>query len=477
MTLTKTVNKIKRIFDNGCIVDKKLASLSDNFRKIPRFVADYLVSTFVDSEDPSPGLRKIDKLMKEHYVDSEQKELIKSRIREKGSHHLIGNIRCRYDQKIDMYWASVGALNDNNIRISPHVLAEYGDILLTTVAWATIQITFDPTKFKGKLYPFVIMDFTPFQITSINVDEWISKREEFSDQEWLDLLISSVGFNPAKFTHREKMLYLMRLVPFIESNVNMVELGPPETGKTFNYRQLSSYGYVVSGSKTTVASLFYNKIKKQMGVLGYRDCVMFDEINDANFNGQEELVSILKDFMNTGRFGRDTTDFSSDCSIVFAGNINCDREEKSIHGFYRHLFMPFPELIQNDRAFLDRINGFIPGWEIQQIKESYLSKELGFMADYFSEIMHKMRDRNYGHVILDQVEFGDMGQRNQQSILKVGSGLIKLMYPHRTDFIEKDELKLVLDIAIELRQRVVDQLAKISPKEFENVKLGYTFKD
>jgi ATP-dependent Lon protease len=309
------------------------------------------------------------------------------------------------------------------------------------------------------------------------LDEWVSNREHFSDDEWIDLMVSSIGFNPDKLDEEEKMLYFTRLLPFVESNVNLVELGPPETGKTFNYRSLSSYGFVVSGSKTTIASLFYNKLRRKLGVVGYKDCVMFDEISHANWNGDDELVSMLKDFMNTGRFGRDTAEFASDCSIVFAGNIDCDRAEKEVKGWHKHLFDTLPQLVRNDRAFLDRIHGYIPGWKAPQIAESKFAIGFGFMADYLSEIMHRLRDRNYVHIINHNVDFGEMTQRNAIAVARMASGFMKIIYPHRTlETVEQNELRKVLDLSVSLRQRVVDQLAVIAPAEFGGVKLRYKLK-
>ncbi len=473
-------DKISRIFaEDGIVVHKGLTSLSDHFRKIPRFVADYLISTFVNADNPAPGIEKITQLLTENFVDGDQKELVKSRIREIGEYNLLGSMRCRYDQAKDQYWADIGVLGDQFVRISPYVIAEYGDILLTSGAWGTITIAFDPTyKVRSRLYPFIITDFTPFQITNLDLDKWIASREEFTDQEWSDLMINSIGFNPHQLTEQEKIVHFARLMPFVESNINLVELGPPETGKTFTYRSLSSYGFVVSGSKTTIASLFYNKLRRQLGVIGYKDCVMFDEIAHADLNGQDALISMLKDFMNTGRFGRDTTEFSSECSVVFGGNIDCDRSSKTVKGYHRHLFMPFPRLIQNDRAFLDRIHGYIPGWEAGQIAECNFSQSFGFMADYLSEIMHRLRGKNYAHIILEHVNFGNMTLRNQTAIIRMSSALLKLLYPHRTiDTIQSNELKCVLDIATSLRQRVINQIAILAPGEFSNTKLRYHIDD
>lgn len=484
MVGTETQNKVSSVFpEKGIVVDKGLACLNEQFRKLPTFVVDYLIAEMVSPEDPVPGLEKISKLLRNHFMESDQKELVKSRIRERGQYTLIGRIRCRFDEGKDEYWVDVTALGNQNVRINPHLIAEYGDTLLTTGAWGVFTIVYDESYvMRKKLYPFLVTEFKPMQITDIDLDTWINRREQFTDAEWLDLMIISIGFDPTCLSHEEKLLYMVRLVPFIEANINLCELGPPETGKTFAYQSLSSHGFVVSGGQTTVASLFYDKLRRQLGLVGYRDVVMFDEFATGRggnkWSGQGDLIDMLKDFMNSGRFGRGTAEFASDCSIMFAGNIDCDREKRSVSSRYRSLFSPFPQAVNQDRAFLDRIHGFIPGWKIPQIRESKLAKGPGFMADYISEIMHQMRGRNYAPIILSNVDFGDMSQRNQRSLVRIGSGLLKLMFPHRTaETIMPDELKQVLDIATDLRQRVVDQLAVILPSEFSGVKLEYKIND
>jgi len=469
-------NKVRNIFTMpGTIVDKSLNNLSDNFKKLPRFVSDYLISILVNTNNPSEGVVKINDLINNHYIESNQKELIKSRIKEIGQYNLIGHIKCRYDNNKEEYFVDVEALEEKNARISYDILKQHNEALLTTGAWGTITICYDQSfKIKNTTYPLLITNFIPFQVTRINLDDWIRKSQEFSLEEWIDLIISTIGFDPSSLSRDEKFIYIIRLIPFVESNINMIELGPPETGKTFAYRSLSSYGFVISGSMTTVASLFYNKLRRQTGIIVNRDVVMFDEITNANFSKNDEIISILKDYLNTGKFSRDNREFSSESSIMFAGNIICNREDKTVRNTYRHLFLPLPETIRNDRAFLDRIHGFIPGWIAPQIKSENISKSIGFMADYFSEIMHRLRSRNYGYIISSKIKFENIGQRNEVAVTRMASGLLKLMFPSKTvKNINEEELKLVLDIAISLRKRVLEQLAIISPSEFNNVDINY----
>jgi ATP-dependent Lon protease len=484
MTGIETKQKIVDVFsEEGVIVDKSLGCLNEQFRKLPAFVVDYLISSMVDPKDPKPGLDSIENLLNDHFMDSDEKELVKSNIRERGSHILIGRIRCRFDESRDQYWVDVAALGNQNVRIDPYLIAEYGEVLLTTGAWGVFKIEYDNSfVLRNKLFPFIVTEFKPIQITGIDLNTWVERRKQFTDDEWLNLMITSMGFDPDNLSYDEKLLYMVRLVPFVESNINLCELGPPETGKTFNYQSLSSHGFVLSGGKTTVASLFYDKLRRQLGIIGYRDVVMFDEFASDNggnkWSGQGDLVDMLKDYMNSGRISRGTAEFASGCSLVFAGNIACDREKKEVAARYRNLFAPLPQAVNRDRAFLDRIHGFIAGWRIPQIRESNLAKTVGFMADYLSEIMHRMRNRNYAPVILDNVCFGNMSQRNQRSLVRIGSGLLKLMFPHRTpETVTNQELTTVLDVAVDLRGRVVDQLAIIAPAEFKGVDLSYKIKE
>jgi len=475
-----TEDKISSVFHEcGIVVDKSLSKFNEQWRKLPSFVVDYLIAEMVNSRDPIPGLTRINELLNDHFMESDQKELVKSRIRENGEYTLIGRIRCRFDEGRDEYWVDVESLGNQNVRINPYLIAEYGDTLLTTGAWGVFRVVYDESYvMRNKLYPFLVEEFKPMQITCIDLNAWIKRRGEFTDSEWIDLMITSIGFNPEGLSYEEKLLYMVRLVPFIEANVNMVELGPTMTGKTFAYQSLSSHGFVISGSQTTVASLFYDKLRRQLGLLGYRDVVMFDEFaanqGRNKWSRQGDLIDMLKDFMNSGRFGRGTAEFSSNCSIMFAGNIDCNREKKEVSIRYRSLFSPLPQIISQDRAFLDRIHGYLPGWKIGPIRECNLAKSVGFMADYLSEIMHKMRDCSYANVILQNTNFGVMGQRDEKSIVRIGSGLLKLLYPNKTaETIKKNELKIILDVAVDLRQRVLDQLAIISPGEFGGIKLSY----
>jgi len=454
------------------VVLKPLTRWNEAYKEFPRYVMEYLCARYVDPADPVPGQQRIDRLLFEHYVESGAKELIKSRIKE-GSDRgyvLLGQLQVRLDAARDHYWAEVPALDDNFVRISPGVLREHGEALLAGGAWGTITVEYDATyELKGRIYPFYIRDFQPFQITRLDLDDYIAKREQFTTAEWIALLIQSIGFNPERFTEREKMLLLLRLVPFVEANYNLIELGPRETGKTYTYRNTSSRAFVISGGRATPATLFYNLAARKIGILGHKDVIFFDEIANTHFTDPEATISVLKDFMQTGRFSRGPQEFTSQASIVLGGNIDTDLARRTPADHYRHLFEILPPELQ-DVAFLDRLHGFLPGWELPKIQPENYAQGYGFITDYLAEILSRLRRRNYQLHVSARVDFGGMTGRNQDAIKKTTAGLLKLVYPHRTvDTLTEEEFGPCFALAVESRKRVVDQLAVMQPSEFGRV--------
>jgi len=460
------------------VVLKPLTRWNEAYKEFPRYVMEYLCAKYINPDNPVAGQQRIDRLLNEHYVESEAKELIKSRIKEKGQYILLGQLQVRLDAARDHYWAEVPALGDNFVRISQKVLREYGDTLLAGGAWGTLEVEYDNKyELKGRIYPFYVRNFTPFQITRLDLDDYLEKRRLFTDQEWISLLVQSIGFNPERFSDREKMLMLLRLVPFVESNYNLIELGPRETGKTYTYRNTSSHSFVISGGKATPATLFYHKSSKKIGILGQKDVVFFDEIANTSFSDPDATISILKDYMQTGRFSRGSLEFSSQASIVLGGNIDADMTLKRPANYYVHLFSVLPKELQ-DLAFLDRLHAFLPGWEMLKIQPENYAEGHGFITDYLAEIISRLRRKNYQTLVGAHVEFGNMTGRNQDSIKKTAAGLLKLIYPHRAvETLEKHELQLCLGLAIECRQRIFDQLSVMSPTEFKRQKLEVAIGD
>ena len=358
-------------------------------------------------------------------------------------------------------------------------------MLLAGGMWGTIDLTYDETEVHGKkIRPFKITSFTPFQVSVINLDEFISKRREFTTSEWIDVLINSCGLDPVSFREKEKdteeelkrrkLLYLCRCIPLVETNVNMVELAPRETGKTYLYRNISYYSRVLSGGKATPAQLFINLNSGKIGEVGSRDAVIFDEIANTDFTDPKALVSIMQGFMQDGKFSRGRREMLAFASLVFVGNI--DVQGNLPHEKYYHLFEPLPDFLQVI-AFLDRIHAYLPGWEIPKLKPNNYSKDYGFITDYFCEIMHELRKTDLLSSLRKRFELIDsagtergLSGRDLRAVMKTGSGLLKLLFPDGN--LTDDELEETLVLACELRQRVRDQLHQMAPGEYDKVKLG-----
>lgn len=456
------------------VVLKPLTRWNEAYKEFPRYVMEYLCARYVDPGNPIAGQQRIDRLLQEHYVDSEARELIKSRIKERGEYVLLGSLQVRLDAARDHYWAEVPALGANDVRISQRVLQEYGDTLLTGGAWGTMTIEYDAKyELSGKIYPFFIREFKPFQITRLDLADYVAKRRLFTDQEWIDLLITSIGFNPARFDQRVKMLFLLRLVPFVEPNYNLIELGPRETGKTYTYRNTSSRSFVISGGKATPATLFFNLASRKIGILGYRDVIFFDEIANTRFGDPESTISVLKDYMQTGHFSRGPLEMSSTASIVLGGNIDTDLERRQPMDRYVHLFEVLPAELQ-DTAFLDRIHAFLPGWELPKIQPENYAGGYGFITDYLAEIFTRLRRQtHFLTAVQAQANLDGLTGRNQHAVAKTASGLLKLIYPHRTaDDLQRDELAACLGLAAECRERIIAQLAIMAPGEFKPVRFS-----
>jgi ATP-dependent Lon protease len=467
---TSLDKKVQELMPDRIIL-KTLTRWNDAYKELPRFVMEYLVARFVDPSNPVVGQSKIDRILTENWVDSSAKELIKSRIKEKGLYNLLGSLQVRLDASKDHYWVTLPAIGEDTVRITRNILVEHGDSLLSGGAWGTCTIEYDNNyKIGSRIYPFVVTDFKPFQITRVSLEDFIEKRKMFTTEEWIDLLMNTIGFDPSQYTFRQKILYLLRLVPFVEKNYNMIELGPRETGKTYTYRNTSSRSFVISGGSTTPATLFYHKGLKRLGIIGQRDVVYFDEIGRTRFTDTDATINILKDYMQTGQFTRGDQEFTSAASIVLAGNIEIDTENgvPKPSERYAHWLAVLPPEINTDTAFIDRLNAYIPGWEIKKIRKEYYAKGYGFMTDYFAEILKRLRERAIQTIVSARVDFGGETSRNQDSVQKTTSGLLKLVFPHRdVDSIEMEELKLCLDMAIEARQIIYDQMAVISPGEYQ----------
>ncbi|MGV8120131.1 MAG: BREX system Lon protease-like protein BrxL [Candidatus Xenobiia bacterium LiM19] len=473
---------LKEVF-KGKVVNKTY-TLNTGVDEFPRYVLEYLIDNYCSEETFHEDMEKVTRRLKETFVYGAEAEKIRHYIRENRSHSLIANLEARLVETEDKYWGSISAINESYVNIPEKIVSQY-PMLLAGGMWGTIDLTYDETEVHGKkIRPFKITAFTPFQVSVINLDEFIGKRSEFSTPEWIDVLINSCGLNPESFREKEKdtdedlkrrkLLYLCRCIPLVETNVNMVELAPRETGKTYLYRNISYYSRVLSGGKATPAQLFINLNSGKIGEVGSRDAVIFDEIANTDFTDPKALVSIMQGFMQDGKFSRGRKEMLAFASLVFVGNI--DVQGSLPHEKYYHLFEPLPDFLQVI-AFLDRLHAYLPGWEIPKLKPTSYSKDYGFITDYFCEIMHEMRKIDILSSLRKRFELIDAGGterglsgRDLRAVMKTSSGMLKLLFPdgNMTD----DELEEVLLLSCELRQRVRDQLHQMAPGEYDKVKLG-----
>jgi ATP-dependent Lon protease len=457
----------------GMVVNKGL-TVNTGVDEFPRFVVEYLIDNYCTEETFQDDLQQVIKRLRENFVHGAEAEKIRHQIRETRNHSIIANLEVRLQETEDKYWGSISAINESFVNVTESLVRQY-PMLLSGGMWGTITLTYDETEVHSKkIRPFKVMEFTPFQISVIDVDDYIEKRRKFEADEWLDILINSVGLNPYQLSRREKLLTMMRLVPLVEANSNTIELAPRETGKTYVYRNQSYYSTVLSGGKASPAGLFINNATGKVGVVGSRDAVVFDEIANTDFTDPKALVSIMQGYMQDGKFSRGKKEILAFASIVLVGNI--DIQAKLPHEKYYHLFEPLPDFLQVE-AFIDRLHGYVPGWEIPKIHPGSLAQDYGFITDYFCEIMHELRRRDvlgslknrYQLIDTSSAQAGITG-RDVRGVEKILSGLLKLMYPHGD--LTDDQLGELLSLAIEGRQRVRNQLHLMAPGEYGPVVLS-----
>lgn len=468
--------KLKEIF-KGKVVNKA-HTINTGVDEFPRYVLEYLIDNYCSEETFHEDMDKVVRRLKETFVYGAEAEKIRHYIRENRQHSLIANLEVRLVETEDKYWASISAINENFVNIPEGIVRQY-PMLLSGGMWGTIDLTYDETEIHNKkIRPFKVTAFTPFQVSVINLDEFIEKRKEFSADEWFDILVNSCGLDPSRMTRRQKLLYLSRCIPLVETNVNMVELGPRETGKTYLYRNISYYARVLSGGKATPAQLFINLNNGKIGEVGTRDAVVFDEIANTDFTDPKALVSIMQGYMQDAKFSRGKKELLAFASLMFVGNL--DVQGGLPHEKYYQLFEPLPDFMQVI-AFLDRIHGYLPGWEIPKLAPNSYSRDYGFITDYFCEIMHELRKVDLIGPMRSRFNLLDKGDtsqgisgRDHRAVMKTGSGLLKILYPDGQ--ISNDELEEVLSLSCELRQRVREQLHLIAPGEYDRVKLAAQLK-
>ena len=454
----------------GRVVRKDLVRKVKVGANVPVFVLEYLLGKYCATDDPvaiDAGLRIVNATLADNFVRPDEANKAQSKVREKGRHTLIDKVKVRYLSDDDKYWAELLNFGHKYIHIPERYVRDYDRLLMGGV-WAQIDIQHHyDEEARGKRSPFWIEEIKPIQLASFDLDEYREGRRHFSSDDWIDLLIRSIGLEPTYFDRRLKLLLLMRLIPLCEQNYNLVELGPRGTGKSYGFQELSPYAILMTGP-TTVANLFYNMASGKIGLVGLWDAVAFDEVADLQ-KMPKEVVTTLKTYCESGTFARGKDALSGTASIAMFGNTN---QPVEVMVRSSHLFMPMPDVIREDMAFLDRIHSYIPGWEIPKMRVEFFTDQYGFIVDYLAEALRDLRRHNFTEIIDRHFALGShLNARDVKAVRKTVAGLVKLIYPNGV--VTRDELAELVEIALEGRRRVKEQLKKMGSFEYHQTSFSY----
>ena len=480
--------KLRRNFD-GKIVRKDLTKKIKEGANVPVYVLEFLLGQYCSSDDEEvidQGIENVKKILADNFVRPDEAQKVVSKLRQKGSHTVIDTVTVKLNLRYDEYEASFSNLGLAGIPISEEYPEKY-DRLLCGGIWCIVQLEYDSgedavpdiispsgdrvqskrTKQKD-MTPISIRKLTPIQLPRVDMDDLKEGRKDFTKDEWLDILMRSIGMEPDELTYREKWLLLTRMIPLIENNFNLCELGPRSTGKSYLYKEVSPNSILVSGGQTTVANLFYNMGRKTIGLVGLWDCVAFDEVAGIKFKDNDG-IQIMKDYMASGSFARGREEKAASASMVFVGNIN-----QSVEVLLKtsSLFDPFPPEMGTDTAFLDRIHCYLPGWEVPKFRPEHFTDDYGFITDYLAGWIREMRKEQLGDVLDHYFHLGkNLNQRDVIAVRRMVDGYLKLMYPNGE--FTKDDVEEVLKISLEMRRRVKEQLKKLGGMEFYDVNFSY----
>ena len=459
---------------SGKIVRKDLTKKIKEGANVPVYVLEYLLGMYcssINNEDIEEGLKTVKKILAENYVRPDEAEKIKSKLRENASYTVIDKVTVKLNLRENRYEAEFSNLALKGIPISDVYPSKY-ERLLGGGIWSIVQLEYFYDEGDKNRNPVTIRKLTPVQMPEIDFEEFKQMRVNFTDEEWIDIILRSTGMEPDKFNERVKWLHLARLIPLVENNYNFCELGPRGTGKSHVYKEISPNSILVSGGQTTVANLFYNMGKGTMGLVGLWDCVAFDEVAGIKFKDQDG-VQIMKDYMASGSFARGKEEKNATAGMVFVGNIN---QSVDILLKTSHLFDPFPDVMGQDTAFLDRMHCYLPGWEIPKYRPEFFTDNYGFITDYYAEIMRELRKISYSDAHDKYFRLGNqLNQRDVIAVKRTVSGMIKLIYPHGK--FEKKDVEKILKFSLEMRRRVKEQLKKIGGMEFYDVNFYYISND
>ena len=461
--------KLRKTFD-GRIVRKDLTKHIKEGANVPVYVLEFLLGQYCSSDEPEvieKGVATVKKILADNYVRPDEAQKILSILRQRGSYTVIDKITVNLNIRIDTYEAEFSNLGVKTIPISEEYPAKF-DRLLCGGIWCIVQLAYEFVEEDKKALPIHITRLTPIQMPHVDIDELKLGRKAFTKEEWMDVLLRSIGMEPDTLQDREKWLLLARMLPLVENNFNLCELGPRSTGKSHVFKEISPNSILVSGGQTTVANLFYNMGRKQVGLVGLWDCVAFDEVAGINFKDKDG-IQIMKDYMASGSFARGKEEKAASASMVFIGNIN-----QSVEVLLKtsSLFEPFPPEMGTDTAFLDRMHCYIPGWEIPKFRPKHFTDDYGFITDYLAEFIRELRKEQYGDAIDKFYRLGKtLNQRDTIAVRKIVGGMIKLLYPDGE--YTKAQLEEILQFALEMRRRVKEQLKKLGGMEFYEVNFSY----
>ena len=485
--------KLRQYFD-GKIVRKDLTKKIKEGANVPVYVLEFLLGQYCSSDDEEvieKGVKNVKKILADNFVRPDEAQKILSTLRAKGNYTIIDKVTVSLNIRKDQHEAEFSNLGLSGIQIEDSYPEKY-DRLLCGGIWCIIQLEYvseskleedmlsgivdidgNPVqsrkkKSKETVSPIRIVKLTPIQMPHVDIEELKSARRQFSKDEWMDIMLRSIGMEPDTLTRREKWLLLIRMIPLVENNFNLCELGPRSTGKSHLFKEISPNSILVSGGQTTVANLFYNMGRKTVGLVGLWDCVAFDEVAGIHFKDKDG-IQIMKDYMASGSFARGKEEKAASASMVFVGNIN-----QSVDVLLKtsSLFDPFPPEMGTDTAFLDRMHCYVPGWEIPKFRPEHFTDEYGFITDYLAEFIRELRKEQYGDALDQYFRLGkNLNQRDTIAVRKMVGGLVKLIYPDGV--YTKQELEEILQLALEMRRRVKEQLKKLGGMEFYDVNFSY----
>ena len=480
--------KLRQNFD-GRIVRKDLTKKIKEGANVPVYVLEFLLGQYCSSDDPEiieQGVENVKHILADNFVRPDEAQKILSVLRQRGSYTVIDKITVSLNIRYDMYEAEFSNLGLKNIPISEEYPTKY-DRLLCGGIWCIVQLDYETEnefapeiisasgdyiqsrkKRQKDATPISIRKLTPIQMPHVDIEELKQGRKVFTKEEWMDVMLRSIGMEPDTLTEREKWLIITRMIPLVENNFNLCELGPRSTGKSHLYKEISPNSILVSGGQTTVANLFYNMGRKTVGLVGLWDCVAFDEVAGIHFKDKDG-IQIMKDYMASGSFARGKEEKAASASMVFVGNIN-----QSVDVLLKtsSLFDPFPTEMGTDTAFLDRIHCYIPGWEIPKFRPEHFTDDYGFITDYLAEFLRELRKEQYGDALDKYFRLGkNLNQRDTIAVRKMVGGFVKLLYPDGE--FTKEQLEEILQISLEMRRRVKEQLKKLGGMEFYDVNFSY----